>query len=237
MSGKPLLKLDWCSHEAAKYAVAKWHYSGTLSSSKNVYIGVWEIEKFIGVIVFGIGAGNVTNGTKYGLSRTCEMAEMTRVALANHHKSPVSRIVSIAIRMMKRQSPGVRLIISMSDPVQGHVGGIYQAGGWIYTGTTAPDVQYFFRGQWRHHRTVTNSVSATGLKSRPLPGKHRYLMPLDPEMRVRILPLSKPYPKRATGVDSDPMATHAIEGGANPTVALLDNRQPLVDTEVCNAGS
>jgi hypothetical protein len=27
-------------------------------------------------------------------------------------------------------------------------------------------------------------------------GKHRYLMPLDAEMRERVLPLAKPYPKR-----------------------------------------
>jgi hypothetical protein len=29
MSSKPVLKLDWCSHAAAKYAVEHWHYSGT----------------------------------------------------------------------------------------------------------------------------------------------------------------------------------------------------------------
>jgi RNA processing factor Prp31 len=30
----------------------------------------------------------------------------------------------------------------------------------------------------------------------PILGKHRYLMPLDDEMRKRIEPLRKPYPKR-----------------------------------------
>ena len=29
-----------------------------------------------------------------------------------------------------------------------------------------------------------------------VPGKHRYLMPLDDEMRAKIAPLAKPYPKR-----------------------------------------
>jgi hypothetical protein len=54
----------------------------------------------------------------------------------------------------------------------------------------------------------------------PLDGKHRYLMPLDDEMRVRILPLAKPYPKRATSIGSDAAGDQLAEGGACPTVAL-----------------
>ena len=38
-----------------------------------------------------------------------------------------------------------------------------------------------------------------------VPGKHRYLMPLDSETRERIMPLAKPYPKRAKqAMDSSP---------------------------------
>jgi hypothetical protein len=36
----------------------------------------------------------------------------------------------------------------------------------------------------------------------------------------RIAPLAKPYPKRATSVDSDAPEVHSGEGGAIPTVAL-----------------
>jgi len=48
MSDKVDLRLDWCSHAAAKYAVEHWHYSKTMPVSKRVNIGVWEGEKFIG---------------------------------------------------------------------------------------------------------------------------------------------------------------------------------------------
>lgn len=219
MSRKPELKLDWCSRDAAKYAAEHWHYSRSLSSAKNVYIGVWENAQFIGVVVFGIGAGNATNGQRFGLSRTCEMAELTRVALRNH-EAPVSRIVAIAIRMLKKQSPGLRLLISMADPRQGHHGGIYQAGGWIYTGRTKPDVEYFLNGKWMHHRTATSAGSAKGLKSRPLPPKYRYLMPLDAEMRAQIAPLAKPYPKRAGSTASGAAGLQPEGGGATPTSAL-----------------
>lgn len=219
MSSRPSLRLDWCSHEAAKYAVEHWHYSGVLSSAKNVYIGVWESGRFIGAIVFGIGSGNATNGVRYGLRRVGEMAELTRVAL-DRHVTPVSRILAVAVRMLRQQSPGLRLLISMADQREGHHGGIYQAAGWTYTGETKPDVEYFYKGKWRHHRTVTSATSAAGLKSRPLPPKHRYLMPLDNKMRERVAPLALPYPKRAPVASSDAPTVQVGEGGAAPTPAL-----------------
>jgi hypothetical protein len=188
-----------------------------------VYVGVWEDGAFVGVVVFGIGAGNATNGERFGLKRTCEMAELTRVALRSH-RTPVSRIVAVAIRMLKKQSPGLRLLISMADPKQGHHGGIYQAGGWLYTGQTKPDVEYFLNGKWVHHRTATSARSAKGLPSRPLPPKYRYLMPLDDEMRQQIAPLAKPYPKRAGSADSGTPGDHPGGGGAHPTSALLSSR-------------
>jgi len=50
-------------------------------------------------------------------------------------------------------------------------------------------------------------------------GKHRYLMPLDDEMKKRILPLSKPYPKRPKlGNDAD----HANSDGATPIRTLQE---------------
>lgn len=189
------LKLDWCSHAAAKYAVEHWHYSGCMPAGRNVYIGVWEDDRFIGTVLFGLGSGNSTNGKAYGLASSHDMAELTRVALTAH-KVPVSKIVSIAMKMLKKQSPGLRLLISMADPAHGHAGGIYQAMNWFYTGVTKPDVMYFSRGEWVHHRTATARGSAKGLPSKKLPPKHRYLYPLDDDMRRQIEPLRQPYPKR-----------------------------------------
>src|SRR3990167_3828005 len=48
-------------------------------------------------------------------------------------------------------------------------------------------------------------------------GKHCYLMPLDAEMRERILPLAKPYPKRPK--DQAP-GVHPGLGGETPTRPL-----------------
>src|SRR5690349_20526593 len=118
------LKLDWVSHEAAKYSVENWHYSKSLPPQPHVRVGVWENGTFIGVVLFSRGASS--NLLKpYGLKMS-EGCELTRVAL-NSHTAPVSRIISIAIKFLKRRSPGLKLIVSFADPAQDHVGGIYQA--------------------------------------------------------------------------------------------------------------
>ena len=86
MSSNPELKLDWCSYEAAKFAVEHWHYSRLCPKGPTARIGVWEGGEFIGVIVFGMGAcGHL--GDAHGLGQF-EVAELERIAL-RHHQAPV----------------------------------------------------------------------------------------------------------------------------------------------------
>jgi hypothetical protein len=101
------LKLDWCTHAAAKHAVMNWHYSKTMPVGKSVKIGVWENGQFIGAVIFGRGANN--NMLKpYGLSQT-EGCELVRIALRKHI-TPVSRIIKIALLFLKKNSPDLRII-------------------------------------------------------------------------------------------------------------------------------
>src|SRR3990167_7902142 len=125
------LRLDWCSHDAAKYAVEHWHYSGRMPTGKNNYVGAWEAGQFIGVVIFGTGASS-NLGTPYRLAWS-ECCELVRVALCKH-ASPVSRIVAIGLQMLKNKNSGLRLCVSFADPFHQHVGAIYQAGNWVFTG-------------------------------------------------------------------------------------------------------
>ena len=69
----PQLKIDWATHEAAKYACEKWHYSGCLPVGKLVKVGAWEDKKFIGVVLFGRGANyNMVKGYGLGQDQGCE---------------------------------------------------------------------------------------------------------------------------------------------------------------------
>ena len=131
MSDKVELRVDWCSHEAAKYAVEKWHYSKTMPVGKMLHFGVWERDRFVGCVIFARGA-NLFVGDAYGLKQT-EICELVRVAMTTHD-TPVSQVVAHCLKMLAAGNPGIRLVVSYADSEQGHHGGIYQAGNWLYVG-------------------------------------------------------------------------------------------------------
>ena len=188
------LKIDWATHEAAKYACVNWHYSGCLPVGKLVKVGVWECGKFIGVVLFGRGANfNMVKG--FGITQD-QGCELVRIAMTTH-KTEISRIVRVANLFLKNHNHGVRLIVSYADPEEGHHGGVYQAGNWVYTGLSSSAIKVFYRGKWSHKKTVDDAgIDYKQLRHKKVTGKYRYLMPLDKEMAEQIKPLSKPYPKR-----------------------------------------
>jgi len=220
--GKADLRIDWATHEAAKYACVNWHYSGCLPAGKLVKVGAWESGKFIGVVLFGRGA-TPNLGRPYNLGQD-ECVELVRIALTKHENA-VSRIAALAMKFLHKANPKLRLIVSFADQSQGHHGGIYQAGNWVYNGQGDPAKFYMIRGKLTHPR----SIGAKGLvqnihgarKIDPnatvvdVPGKHRYLMPLDADMRARIMPLAKPYPKRVKQAMADNQSEQR-QGGTDP---------------------
>lgn len=198
---KVKLKIGWASHKAAKYACENWHYSGVIPVGKLVKVGAWEDDAYIGCVIFGRGA-NRGLSSQFGLKQT-ECVELVRIALKNH-KTEVSRIVSIALKFLKKSNNGIRLVVSFADTEQGHHGGIYQAGNWIYNGDTIPADEYEYKGKRWHGRAFRKSHGShlnyidRGLKIVKGSSKHRYLMPLDRSLKERLLLQSKPYPKRTT---------------------------------------
>lgn len=231
------LCLDWCSHEAAKYAVLHWHYSKRMPVGKLVKIGVWEGGNFIGAIIFSCGSGGVGSiGKSFGF-RNEFVCELQRVAL-REHRTPVSRIVSIGIRMLKRYCPKLRLIVSYADPARGHIGAIYQAGNWIYVGkSSATPVWIDKTGKKIHDRSMAGESGFTThfghtVKSMKksecikieMPSKYKYFYPLDDGMRQFIEPLRKPYPSASQAKISLRQRIHSGEGGAIPTATLQSSR-------------
>lgn len=235
-SEKVSLKLDWCSHEAAKYACEHWHYSKSIPVPPLVKVGAWENDKYIGCVIFSRGASS--NLLKpYNLKIT-EGCELTRVALTNH-KTSVTRIISIAIKFLKNENPKLRLIVSFADPQYGHHGGIYQGGNWVFCGDTAKSKEYWNNGKRLHSRQVAEkgwniqqgvkrkTIRPSECKIVNTEGKHRYLMPLDKEMAKQIESLRKPYPKKTSG-ESVTVAQTAIQperGGSIPTSSHISEAE------------
>jgi hypothetical protein len=238
------LRLDWCGHDAAKYAVEHWYSRPQMPVGKLAKLGVWEDGIFRGVLIFGCGTGGVTQtGIKLGTG-PFGIAELSRIALQKHD-APISRIIAIAVKVLKKAQPGLKLLVSYADPAAGHHGGVYQANGWVYVGKSAPDAMYRDRTGVVHH---SRNTSTSGLKmfygktvrvirrgdciKLPLEPKYKYLMPLDEETKLKIESLRKPYPKRVRSGPADTPVVQTGKGGSTPT-RTLQLTQP-VDASLAN---
>ena len=108
--------------------------------------------------------------------------------------------------------------------------GYIKGGGWIYEGESR-DSNIIVNGIRKHRRSLgskygTNSLEwirknidpeAQRIKTK---AKYKYLMPLDDEMRKRIEPLRKPYPKRPKqAMASDQEAQR--QGSADPDAPII----------------
>jgi hypothetical protein len=221
------LFLGFVDAKSARQACRLWHYSRTVPTPPRVEIGVWEDARFIGVVIFSRGA-NAQIGQPYGLTDT-EVAELTRVALARH-QTPVTRIVSVAVKLLRKSSPGLRLLVSYADPAQGHHGGIYQAGGWTYAGETGA-IPFFVdeHGKKWHTRQVSADGlrkqygevrrvrSHAGLRKFVSPPKHRYLFALDEAMRRVVAQHAQQPPKRTAPVAPKPAPNATTPPRPDPT--------------------
>ncbi len=211
------LRLDFCSRDAATWATKAHHYSRSMPAGRLVCVGAWEDGAYIGAVVFGRGASSEI-ASPFGLLQS-EVCELCRVAIAPH-RAPISKIVSIAVRLLRRQSPGLRLIMSYADPEHGHHGGIYAAMNWAFIGCTNAESLIRLNGRLLHPRTVASRyrtrsinwlrahVAADAEHRRTLP-KFRYALPLDSGMRSQLAPRVRPYPK---SLERGPSAASGTRG-------------------------
>jgi hypothetical protein len=204
-----------------------------MPAGKTVKVGVWEDERFVGVVIFSLGA-NQHLGKAFGLTMF-QCCELTRVAL-NDHQTPVSRILSIALKMLRKQSPGVKVVVSYADCDENHHGGIYAANGWIYLGlvqTNGGTPKFKVHGRVMHGRSVharwgAGTQNINWLRTHIDPnaelvyteGKHKYVYALDDTLRQQLKALAKPYPKRAASADSGTSGDQPEGGSATLTAAL-----------------
>ena len=115
--------------------VKKYHYSGKIVNNSRVHFGAFLDGKLHGVMSFGNSLDkskiqNLVKDTGWN-----EFIELNRMAFDNYlPKNSESRCISIAIRLLKKNAPHIKWIISFADGMQCGDGTIYRASGFYLTG-------------------------------------------------------------------------------------------------------
>ena len=191
---------------AAKTILVRNHYLHSLPGGTQIAFGVFLGIRMMGALTIGCGPSQAYCLVD-GASRD-DCAVLTRLWLSDElPTNSESRVIGVVIRALKK-STNLKFLISYADPNQGHVGTIYQATGWIYTGLSEAMPLYVLGdGPPRHSRSFSHSFGSHSvkhfrrngieLKTVPQSRKHRYIYFLDRSWRHRLNTDSLPYPKRS----------------------------------------
>ena len=192
---------------AAKKILVRHHYLHSLPGGTQLAFGAFVEGKLLGALTFGVGPYNAFSLVE----GTCPDDCLTLTRLWLSEKLPPnseSRVISVCLRHLKKYT-ALKFIMTYADPAQGHVGTIYQATGWLYTGLSEATPKFDIGdGIARHSRSLAHAfgshslkyLSERGLNVKVLPQipKHRYIYFLDKNCRNKLRAPVLPYPKKET---------------------------------------
>ncbi len=196
---------------AAKKLIEKHHYLHSIPGGTKLTFGALTSGKLLGAITFGVGPHNAYKLVEGAVQSDC--LTLTRLWLSDElPANSESRIIAICLRALRKNTQ-VKFIVSYADPTLGHVGTIYQASGWTYTGLSGAMPMFDLGdGRVRHSRSLSHSYGthslkhfeSCGLKVRVVPQarKHRYIYFLDLSYRKRLTTKILPYPKKEKNENS-----------------------------------
>jgi hypothetical protein len=210
------------SQEAEPWLLYK-HYAKRMPIIKYAF-GLYENNLLVGVVTFGPTPTPAVQTYMLGDGWADKILELNRLCVESNNKNAASFLVARSLQLI----PKPMAIVSYADGGQGHVGYIYQATNFIYTGAvTAHDAEYLINGKKTHARTITAS-GITNPKEwarqnnieiiKPKP-KHRYVYFCGNKkqkaemMSLLTYPIVKEYPKGES--------KRYDAGGVVPTQELL----------------
>jgi len=120
--------------ELNKY-MRQWHYSGKVDTRTQLSIGVYYHGKLSGGLQFGPSMAKHNTRNLFSEIGWNEFIELHRLAFTDDlPRNSESRAISIAIRMLRKYAPHVKVLISYADGTQCGDGTIYRASGFVLTG-------------------------------------------------------------------------------------------------------
>ena len=94
--------------------------------------GLYDDEHLVGVVTYGIPASPSLCMGICGKEWSDKVLELNRLCLQDNTKNQSSFLVSNSIKLL----PKPTIVVSYADTGQGHVGYVYQATNFLYTGST-----------------------------------------------------------------------------------------------------
>lgn len=142
--------------------------------------GLYEDNQLVGVCTYGIPASPSLCMGICGKEYSDKVLELNRVCLMDNTKNQASFLVANSIKLL----PKPTIVVSYADTGKGHVGYVYQATNFLYTGLSANRVDWTVKGlEHKHSKTLSDGMTLESIKEKygddfyytERSRKHRYI--------------------------------------------------------------
>jgi hypothetical protein len=142
--------------------------------------GLYEDNQMVGVVTYGIPASPSLCMGICGQEYSNKVLELNRLCLLDNYRNQSSFLIANSIKLLPKPS----IVVSYADTEQGHVGYVYQASNFLYTGLSANRVDWTIKGQeHKHSKTISDGMSLDAMKEKygddfyyvQRSRKHRYI--------------------------------------------------------------
>ena len=180
------------------------HYAKRIPQIMHAF-GLYVDGVLKGVVTYGIPASPALCMGICGKEYSDKVLELNRLCLMENNKNESSFLVSNSIKLL----PKPTIVVSYADTSQGHVGYVYQAANFLYTGLSANRVDWTIKGmEHKHSKTISDGMTLESIKEKygddfyytERSRKHRYIFfhgsKTDKKIMRKLLKYNiEPYPK------------------------------------------
>jgi hypothetical protein len=189
------------SAEAVPWILKK-HYAQRMPPISWAY-GIFNEAVMIGIVTYGTPVSSSLRDGVCGKDWSSKVLELNRLCCDNE-KNVASTLVGQSLRLLPHPS----IVVSYADMAQGHVGYVYQATNFIYTGLSAKRTDWKIKGR-EHLHGATIADESRGMENRAeymrqkygddfyledRPRKHRYIYFVGNKRQKREMMACLKYP-------------------------------------------
>ena len=189
---------------AAKTLLTEQHYLHSMPGGTYLAFGVFNHKRLLGAVTLGVGPKNVHRLVEGAAPD--DVLALTRFWLSDEFPAnSESSVIGRTLRAIRKHTL-IKFVVTYADPSRGHIGTIYQASNWLYTGLSQPMPLYDLGDGIQHHSRSLSHAYGThsmehfqskgiGIRKIAQSPKHRYMYFLDNSWRNRLTVPVQPYPK------------------------------------------
>lgn len=188
-------------YQLAMKLVVENHYLHRKAPCSEAFGLFHRLDPFecLGVVCYGTPASSALRKGIAGIENTNNVLELTRLWVDDCvPKNGESFLIGKSIRQVSKE-----IIVSFADIAQNHLGIVYQATNWLYTGLSAKRTDWVVDGIDKHGHTWADKYSV--VEMRELFGDRFYLQERSRKHRYIFLNATKKRKKQLLGVLNYPI--------------------------------